>query len=577
MQIKNITGIALFFSFIMFSSESMSISPESFTGLHAKPVVYGRHDMVVTNNPWASQVAARILKQGGNAIDAAVAAAFVLGLTEPSSSGLGGGGFALTYEHATKQLRAYDGRETAPHSATADLFLDATRQPMRFSDAMLSYKSVGVPSEVALLYKMQHQQGKLIWSKVVQPAINLAMRGFPMSPRLHDLLEIDQDLLRADPDIKAIYFTARGKIKPVNAVITNPAYASSLSRIAKNPDAFYTGKIARDIIAKINKIAGHAVFSMADFHQYVPVEDHGLCSDYRSYNLCSTPFASGGVTVLELMEIYANNYSGTTYSDTRWMYHFLEASKLAYADRNQYIADPKFVQQPLNGLLSTDYLVKRSTLVTNHALATPVTAGIPKGVGRHYASDTSPKGQGTTSIAIVDREGNAVSMTLTIEHQFGSHLFVDGFFLNNELTDFSFLSTDKHGKAIANRVAPFKRPRSAIAPVMVFDKHGELIAISGSPGGSQIICYVAKNLIQMLDFNRSPGVSSASGNLCAINEAPTIEIDSDLVGYLPELNRKGEESTLSELLSGVVNVKRAPEGGWYGAADPRREGVAIGE
>lgn len=569
-------GLILALSLSVAHAEKVLISPEGYTGIHPKPLVYGQHDMVVTNNPWASRAASHMLKQGGTAVDAAIAAAFVLGLTEPSASGLGGGGFALTYDQSQKKLMAYDGREIAPESVTPDLFMDEKGQIMPFEQAMLSFKSVGVPGEVALLYQMHRQQGRLKWEKLLQPAIDLAKNGFPMSHRLHALLSMDRDILIKELDVKAIYFTPNGNVKPINTMITNPAYANSLTLIAHNPQAFYTGKIARDIVRKMNQVAGRDVYSMLDLRRYSVIEGDALCTDYRTDKLCSTPFASGGITVLQLMKIYANTYSGKSYLDASWMYHFLEAAKLAYADRNQYIADPVFVQQPVEGLLSDQYLLQRSQLVTDKPLITPVSAGIPKGVQPKYVQDMSSKEHGTTSMAIVDYQGNAVSMTLTVEHQFGSHLFVDGFFLNNELTDFSFHSTNSQGKPIANRVEPLKRPRSSIAPAMVFNKQGELIAISGSPGGSPIICYVAKNLIHLLDFNRNPAESSASGNLCAMNDIPIVEKDSGLMRYLPILDKKGEKVLLLELLSGAVNIKRAPNGGWNGAADPRREGEAIG-
>ncbi len=577
MLVRKVAGLILVISNAVVFASLPPVAPESPSGIHPKPLVYGRHEIVVTNNPLASKAAEKILKQGGNAVDAAAAAAFVLGLVEPSASGLGGGGFALTYNGAKKQLTAWDGREVAPQTASADLFLDEKGQPLPFADAMLGYRSVGVPSEVALLYKMQRQQGHLKWYKVVQPAIDLAMRGFPMSPRLHTLLTIDRDLLVRDPAIRAVYFTADRQIKPVNALITNQEYANTLIIIATSPRKFYTGKIARDIVARVNQDAGEKIFTIEDMEHYTPVEGQALCSDYRESKICSIPFGSGGVTLLELMKIYARTWSGKLYPDTGWMYSFLEAGKLAYADRNQYIADPRFVHLPLAGLLDKKYLDKRSKLVKDKPLATPVTAGIPKGADPKYAPDVDPKGHGTTSIGIVDRDGNAVVMTLTIEHQFGSHLFVDGFFLNNELTDFSFLAADQRGKPVANRVEPLKRPRSAISPAMVFDNQGRLIAISASPGGSQIICYVAKNLIQMLDFNRNPAESSASGNLCALNDTPEIEAGSDLVQYAAELKKKAGQVNYVELLSGVVNIKRGPDGGWYAAADPRREGVAAGD
>ncbi len=551
--------------------------PERFSGMTFKPLVYGQHSMVVTNNPWASKVASLILKKGGNAIDASVAAAFVLGLTEPSSSGIGGGGFALTYNQSTQHLIAYDGREIAPHSASPHLFLDAKGLPLDFSQVMLDYKSIGVPGEVALLAKMHHQQGKLTWSTLLEPAITLASQGFPMSPRLHHLLSLDRDILIRDPAVKAVYFTKLGQVKPVNTLIKNQAYATTLIALATDPTQFYTGRIAQDIISKINQLAGRDVYDLSDFKRYSPVEDKALCHSFRAYRVCTTPFSSGGSTLLELLAIYANNYSGHTFLDSNWIYHFLEASKLAFADRDQYIADPQFVPQPLAGLLSDDYLLQRSQLVTNKPMSTPVPAGVPKSIALDYAPDATFKPHGTTSLAIVDADGNAVSMTLTVEHQFGSHVFVDGFFLNNQLTDFSFLPTNKQGKPIANCVEAFKRPRSSIASTMVFNQEGELVAISGSPGGSQIICYVAKNLIHMLDFNRTPQQSSAAGNLCSVNDTPTIESDSDLMFYIQRLSARGEPVLSQTMTSGAVNIKRTPRVGWYGAADPRREGQAIGD
>lgn len=562
------------YSAVAFATDQR-IQPEGISRVDSKPLVYGTHSMIVTNNPWASKTAAQILKQGGNAIDAAVAAAFVLGLTEPASSGIGGGGFALIYNKSKKQLTAYDGRETAPNSATPHLFMNK-HLPMDFNAAMLSVKSFGVPGEVALLNKIQQQQGRIAWSRVVTPAIELAEKGFPLSPRLHKLLQLDRSILIKDTDVKALYFTPEGRVKPIHTIIKNHAYATSLKMIANHPRSFYTGKIARDIINKINRLAGFPMYTSSDMRNYAPMKEDALCSSYRTYQVCSIPFESGGSTVLELLKIYANNHRSPKGKPVNWMYHFLEASKLAYADYEHYIADPAFAPQPLTGLLDSNYLLKRSKNVTRKALITPVPAGIPVNADLNYAPDTSSKAPGTTSIAIVDRDGNAVSMTLTIEHQFGNHIFVDGFFLNNELTDFSFEARDLNGKLVANRVEPLKRPRSAITPVMVFDKKGDLIAITGSPGGKQIICYVAKNLIQMLDFKMNPRDSAASGNLCATNKPATLEKGSDVTQYIPQLKRRGEQITVVDLLSGVVNIKRALDGGWYGAADPRREGVAIG-
>lgn len=561
-------------------AENARIFPEGFTGIHSKPLVYGKHSMVVTNNVWASAAAHQILQEGGNAVDAAIAAAFVLGLTEPQSSGIGGGGFALTYNEKTKQLKAFDGREIAPHSATPDLFIDQTKHPLKLHDAMLSYKSIGVPAEVALLSGMHKMAGHLPWAKLVTPAIKLAQSGFPMSPRLYALL--NQDLaqnptaLISNAVVKALYFTPQGRVKPIGTLIKNKPYAHTLSIIAQDPRAFYKGQIAEHIISKINQLAKKEVYVASDLSQYTIKDDRALCKAFRTNTLCTTPFATGGVTVLELMSIYANNYTPHNASDPMWLYHFLEASKLAYADRNQYIADPAFVKLPLNELLENQYIAERSQWVKKRALNTPVSPGHVRDTS-HYAPDKSLKLPGTTSIAIVDHQGNAITMTVSVEAAFGSHVFVDGFFLNNELTDFSFISVDAQGNPIANSIAAFKRPRSAIAPMMAFNNQHQLIALTGSPGGSQIICYVSKNLIQMLDFNKNPKESSEFGNLCATNDAPVLEKDSLLVQYSPTLNRLGEQVVMKYLVSGAVNIKRASPIGWFGAADPRREGVAIGD
>lgn len=577
MQIKKCLALLLMGTFVASSAEQATIAPEGSSGFTVKPLVYGRQDMVVTNNPWASKTASYILKQGGNAVDAAIAAAFVLGLTEPSSSGLGGGGFALTYNHKTKQIKAYDGREIAPHTANPNWFMQDKQHAMPFQSAVLSYKSVGVPGEVALLKAMHQQQGHLPWRTLLQPAIQLAKNGFPMSPRLHQLLTMDRDLLMQDSHIKAVYFSDAGEVKPLNAIVRNIAYAKSLAIIAKNPDDFYTGKIAKDIVAKINQVAEKPIYSLSDFTRYAVLESDAICSTYRANTLCSTPFASGGVTLIELMKIYASRQQNKDIKHADWPYYFLEASKLAYADRNQYLADVAFVQPPLKGLIADDYIHQRSQFISNQPLKTPVAAGVPVGANRQYIPDGLEKERGTTALAIVDKHGNAVSMSLTIEHQFGSHLFVDGFFLNNQLTDFSFTSKDKSNQVVANRVEAFKRPRSAMAPVMVFNPQQQLIAISGSPGGSQIICYVAKSLIQMIDFNKNPAQAAASANLCAVNDTPVIESRRDSERLIDVLANKKVAVNRGELLSGIVNIERTKRGGWLGAADPRREGEAIGK
>ena len=561
-----------------YAATSQPLAPELATGKQEKSLVKAKNSMVVTNNPWASQAAAQILKEGGNATDAAIAAAFMLGLTEPQSSGVGGGGYALSYQSSKKELVAFDGRETAPASATPNWFLDSENNPLSFESAMLSPRSVGVPSEVAMLYAMHQKNGKLAWSKLLVPAIERAKQGFPMSPRLFNLLIGDQDILKQDAQVREVYFTKDGTVKPIGTTVKNPAYAKTLTLIAKSPKNFYTGKIAQDIVNTINKAADKKLYSLNDLTNYQVITYPSVCSSYRDkYIICSVPpSSSGGVAVQELMNIYAQNYNTSESQDAKWAYNFLEASKLAFADRNQYLADPKFVKQPISGMLDKKYIASRAVLVSeSQALVTPVAAGVPEGIDTRYAPDTSPKPHGTTSISVVDKNGNAISMTVTVEHQFGSHLFTNGFFLNNELTDFSLKPTAINGQAVANRVEANKRPRSSIAPTMVFNKDGKLEVVTGSPGGSQIICYVAKNLIQILDLKQDAQQAVSSGNLCAANNIPQIENNSSVVNFLPQLKSVGESYVLTDMVSGETNIVRTNDG-WSGAADPRREGVAIG-
>jgi len=532
--------------------------------------------IIVTNNHWASEAASLILSKGGNAIDAAIAAGFVLSLTEPGSSGIGGGGYALTLTASNRQKWAYDGRETAPHTASSAWFLDQNGRPLDFEQAVLSAKSVGVPAEVALFYRLHKERGKLPWNQLPLPAALLARRGFPISPLLHQFLSDHARILIKNPDIKKIFFKG-DRIKDVGSQIKNPVFAETLMRIAENPGDFYHGKLADEIIADINHAAKSTLFNRQDFSDYQIRRYPAICTDYRSrYRICSVPpSSSGGITVQELLGIYALRYQGHQYSNPEWMYYFLEASKLAYADRNQYLADPAFEKQPVSGLLSKAYWRERASTISLSARATPVAAGFPAGARKGYGPDDSIKTPGTTSIAIADSNGNAISMTLTIEGPFGSHLFTHGFFLNNELTDFSFTATNKKGLRIANAVAAGKRPRSSMAPVMVFKNNGQLYALSGSPGGSEIICYVAKNLILMLDMNMSPAAAGASPNLCALNTAPVIENTEGPFPAASALRAMGEQIVREDMLSGVTNILRSPGGAWLGAADPRREGVVL--
>lgn len=550
--------------------------PERSSGNLAKELVHGKRTMVVTNNPWASKVADQILMQGGSATDAAIAAGFVLGLTEPQSSGIGGGGYAISLDNG--KLIAYDGREAAPHSATPDMFIDADGQPMAFDTARFRAQAIGVPSEVALFRKMHQDSGKLPWVKLVEPAIQLAEQGFPMGSRLYTQLVAWQNTLGQNSAVAKVYFDLGGRVKPIGTLVKNLDYAKTLKIIAANPDDLYDGKLAKAIIHQINSFANKELYIESDLSGYQVKTCQPVCVQYRDiYTICSVPPSTGGgVAVLELMQLYADGYLSTNVKDPRWAFRFLQASKLAFADRNQYLADPQYVPQPVAGLLDAKYINMRSALITDRALPTPVLPGKPSGIKEEYASDKSFNPHGTTSLAIIDSDGRAISMTLSVEHEFGTHFFFGGFFLNNQLTDFSFTPTSADGKLIANRVEPGKRPRSSIAPTMAFDQSGDLRAVVGSPGGGYIICYVAKNLIQMLDMELNALQAASSPNLCAVNSSATIEIgESWLSNQIPYLVSHGEKVLSTEMVSGEVNILRTQDG-WVGSADPRREGLAIG-
>lgn len=569
--------ILILISILFLIQPPLYAGPEKFSSYTHKTLVDGSHSMIVTNNIWASKTAQEIMKQGGNAFDAAISAAFVLGLTEPQSSGLGGGGYALTYSPHNKSLIAYDGREVAPHTVNDRWFYADDKTLLTPDKIMLSPKSIGVPGEIALLYLLHKELGHLAWNKLLQPAIRLATDGFPMSKRLHILLNSDKKILAKDITLKELYFDG-DKIKPVGAVIKNQNYADTLKILADNPLEFYQGKLANELIHFINQSAKQQIYNKKDFAQYEVKKSRGICTNYRGrYKICGVPLsAAGSVTAAELLGIYANNYKGSHYNNPEWVYQFLEASKLAFADRNEYLADPAFVREPIAGLLNSEYLKQRSQLVSSKALTLPVAAGKPDINVAEFAPDDSEKFPGTTSIAIVDNDGNAISMTLTIEHQFGSHLFTHGFFLNNQLTDFSFEATNAAGQLIANRIEPGKRPRSSITATIIFDNHYQLHAITGSPGGSEIICYVAKNIILMLDMNMSPAAASHTPNFCSTNTETILEKFSEPLSFAAYLTNKGDNIVYKPMVSGVTNIIKNPEGGWYGAADPRREGVAIG-
>jgi len=555
--------------------------PEVSSGWIDKPPVTAKHWMVVAANPLAVDAGYRILKQGGSAVDAAIAVQLVLGLVEPQSSGLGGGAFMLVHDGRANRIAAYDGRETAPAAATPDRFMQ-DGAPMSFRAAVVGGRSVGVPGTVRLLEVAHRRHGRLQWAALFAPAIALAEEGFAVSPRLHVLLAAERYLTQ--PRARAYFYAADGSLLPAGAVLVNPAYAATLRRIAAGgADAFYRGDIARDIVETAN---GHATnpgdLTLADLAGYEVKVREAVCGAYRSYRVCGMPLpSSGGLTVLQMLKMLEPFDLKAMGPASFWSVHyFSEAGRLAFADRDVYMADPAFFTPPA-GLLDADYLRERSGLIRSDASLVVAPPGTPP--DRVRSADKAALGRSdalefpsTSHFSIVDRYGNAVAMTTTIEDGFGSRLMTQGgFLLNNELTDFSFVPTDR-GKPVANRVQGGKRPRSSMAPTIVYDRFGRVAMLAGSSGGGAIINDVAKALVAMIDWDMDPQAAAALPNFGSRNGPTELEKNTPIVALEPKLKALGAPVRVRERTSGLHVIRRTQDG-WVGGADPRREGIARGE
>jgi len=560
---------------------AQTLYPERPSGWTDKAPVNAKHWMVAAANPLAADAGYRILKQGGNAVDAAIAVQLVLGLVEPQSSGLGGGAFMLLHDGKGNRLIAYDGRETAPAAAKPDRFMN-DGEPVSFHDAVIGGKSVGVPGTMRLLETVHKRHGRMRWAELFAPAIALAEQGFAVSPRLHVLLAADGYITQ--PRARAYFFGADGKPLPVGTLLKNPAYAETLRRIAAGgADAFYRGEIARDIVDTANSHrANPGDLTLADLAGYKVQVREAVCGTYRGFRVCGMPLPStGGVTVLQMLKILEPYDLRAMGPASFWSVHFFsEAGRLAFADREVYEADPAFYTPP-SGLLDPAYLRGRSALIKPDASIKAAAPGNPP--ERRPAEKKVALGQGaalefpsTSHISIVDKFGNAVAMTTTIEDGFGSRLMTrGGFLLNNELTDFSFAPTD-HGKPVANRVEGGKRPRSAMSPTIVYDKFGRVAIVAGSPGGSAIINYVAKTLIGIIDWDLDPQAAIALPNFGSRNGPTELERNTSIVALEPKLKALGAPVWVTDQNSGLQVIQRTKDG-WVGGADPRREGVVRGE
>ena len=578
MTVRNLTIIGTIIGKIIGAFVMASFMGAASPAVAGEPVRATRY-MIATANPHASQAGLAILRRGGSAMDAAIAAQMVLGLVEPQSSGIGGGAFLLAYDADAGAVHAYDGRETAPMAVTADLFLKADGEPMKFYDAVIGGRAVGVPGLVAMLELAHQRHGKLPWASLFAPAIALAEAGFEVSPRLHYLISEATGIDRYDT-ARAYFFTAEGKPKPVGTRLINQAYAATLKAIAAGgAKAFYKGDIATDMVAAITGAVGNpGVMTVADLGAYEAKDRAAVCRPYRQWRVCGMgPPSSGGVTTLAILGLLEHFDLAALAPGSAEAVHLVsEASRLAYADRARFLADSDFVTVPVRGLLDRGYLADRAALIDREQSMGTAEAGTPPhDDGRLRASEPGTEQFSTTHLCVIDSEGNAVSMTSSVESAFGSRLMVRGFMLNNQLTDFSFRPA-VDGVPVANRVAPGKRPRSSMAPTLVFDGNGRLLLAVGSPGGSRIIGYVTQTLIAMLDWGLDVQQALDLPHHVNRNGPTDLETGTPLADLEAALVALGHDVRVRSLTSGLHAIAITPAG-LEGGADPRREGVALGD
>ncbi|MDB5869387.1 MAG: gamma-glutamyltransferase 1, Threonine peptidase family [Polaromonas sp.] len=585
--------------------------PEGSSGFNPKPGWASTRFAVAAANPLATDAGYQILKAGGSAIDAAIAVQMVLTLVEPQSSGIGGGAFLLHFNGSA--VEAFDGRETAPAAANENLFMGADGKPLAFYDGVVGGRSVGAPGTVRMLEMAHKQYGKLPWAQLFAPAIALSENGFQVSPRLSTLLK-DEKYLKNDSTAAAYFYKADGTPVDAGATLRNPALADVLRQIAaKGSNGLLTGAVAQAIVSKVQGHAGNpGKLALGDLSGYQAKKRDPICADYsvksQVYRLCGMPPPSSGTIAIGQILGILNHTPAATLSlvtgmggvpgsvgptpSADWLHLYTEASRLAFADRAQYLGDPDFVQPPGGSWLSMldpAYLSERAKLIqVNGPSMKTAQPGVPGLIRTAHAPMPEQAEHGTSHISIVDSFGNAIAMTTTIEDQFGSRLMTDGgtgkaggFLLNNELTDFSFAPTDAEGKPIANRVQAGKRPRSSMSPTLVFDKaSGQLVMSGGSPGGALIIHFTAKTLYGVLNWGLLPQQAIDLPNFASLNGPTLLEGNRFAPATVEALRARGAEVREQPMTSGLQAITRGQAHGvplWLGGADPRREGVVMGD
>jgi gamma-glutamyltranspeptidase / glutathione hydrolase len=536
------------------------------------------HHMIAAANPYASRAGLEMLRKGGSAVDAAIAAQMVLTLVEPESSGIGGGAFLLLWDPKHHKVTSFDGRETAPASATPGMFLDAQGKPRPHMDAIPGGLSVGVPGVLAMLELAHKKYGRLPWAALFRPAIALAERGFPVSRKMAAEIREFPDMGRM-PDIKRYLYHADGTPLREGETLKNPELAQTLRTIARGgAKVFYSGAIAQAIVEKVQHApVNRGGMTLADLAAYKPVEREPVCGAYRVYRVCSMgPPSSGGVAVLQILGMLERFPSVQLQPDSLSEVHLVsEAERLAFADRGQYLGDPDAIHVPVAGLLDRSYLAQRAALIDAKKDMGTAVAGTPPSGKSQFAPQRTPQLPGTSHLSVVDDSGEVVSMTTTVEFVFGSEMMAKGFFLNNQLTDFSFEPT-VDGKPVANAPAAGKRPMSAMSPTIVFGPDGKFKIAAGSPGGPLIITYVAEALVGMLDGNLDPQTASAQPHFANPNGPTILEKDTSIDSLAPQLTAMGHQVIERDLESGLHIIARVP-GGYIGGADPRRDGIALGD
>lgn len=554
--------------------------PETATGQYHSAQAIGQSFMAVTANPHASRLAHDILAQGGHAVDAMIAAQFMLNLVEPQSSGIGGGSFVVYWDKKNQHLTTFDGRETAPLAVKPTLFQDNKGQPLKFIDAVVGGRSVGTPGTLKLLWLMHQRYGKLPWKTLIEPTITLAKSGFKVSPRLAELIKRSQPQLTQHPATQSYFFDTKGQPLKAGSLLKNVQFAQALQLISQQGErAFYNGALAQAIVETVHNNKNLGVLSLRDLSIYRVKERIPICVNYRTYKVCSMPPPSSGAITLGQILGILNHFDLTRMGANNpesWRF-IADATQLAFVDRDLYLADTDFVSAPITGMLSNNYLSARAAILKNTPRLQKPEPGTPpwQHAYRQHAPDESIELPSTTHMSFVDKDGNVISATSSIENGFGSTLMVGGFLLNNQLTDFSF-RTHNNGRLIANAVAPGKRPRSSMTPTIVFNSKNQPILAIGSPGGSRIIPYVATTLIRLLDWDMS--LESALNSPHLINRYGPYELEPELAQtpLAMQLEKQGYVLEFKELNSGIHAIA-IDDGKLSGSADHRREGIALGQ